>query len=95
MVRLTAVEPLDRFRLRLIYTDGAEGVVDLSDLAGRGVFALWNEPGAFASARLTTSGAVAWGDEDEIDLCPDALYRRLIGHLPPGVREGVSADAHA
>jgi hypothetical protein len=95
VIRVTAIEPLDHFRLRLTYADGTEGVVDLSDLAGRGVFALWNEPGAFESARLTASGTVAWGDEDEIDLCPDALYQRLTGHLPPGVREGVEAAAHA
>jgi hypothetical protein len=95
MIRLTAVEPLERFRLRLAYADGAEGVVDLSDLAGRGVFALWNEPGTFEAVRVTPSGAVAWGDEDEVDLCPDALYRRLTGHLPPDVREGAEATAHA
>jgi len=95
MIRITAAEPLSHFRLRLTYTDGTEGVVDLSDLAGRGVFALWNEPGTFEAVRLTASGTVAWGKEAELDLCPDALYQRLTGHLPPDVRDGIEAGVHA
>ncbi|HLT46649.1 MAG TPA: DUF2442 domain-containing protein [Rubricoccaceae bacterium] len=95
MARITAAEPLSHFRLRLTYTDGTEGVVDLSYLAGRGVFALWDEPGVFEAVRVTPSGSVAWGAEEEVDLCPDALYQKLTGHLPPDVREGIAADTHA
>jgi len=46
MLRPTEVTPLPGFRLRLRYTDGTEGEVDLSHLAGRGVFRLWDSPGA-------------------------------------------------
>lgn len=40
-IRPTAVEPRDGYRLWLCYSDGSAGEVDLSHLAGRGVFAAW------------------------------------------------------
>ena len=74
---ITAVKCMEGFRLWLRFSDGTEGVADLSDLAGRGVFSAWNKPGVFAQAAVTEFGAVAWGDA--IDLCPDALYLRVTG----------------
>jgi hypothetical protein len=92
--KITATKALDGFRLWLRFSDGLEGIADLSDLAGRGVFAAWNTPGTFAKVVVTDSGAVAW--PDEIDLCPDALYLRVTGKSPedlfPTLRE---LPAHA
>ena len=39
MVRPIKVEPLSRYRLRVRYADGVEGIIDLSGQVGRGVFA--------------------------------------------------------
>jgi hypothetical protein len=47
--RITHVEPRDPYRVWIRFEDGLEGEEDLSDLAGRGVFRSWLEPGAFAS----------------------------------------------
>jgi hypothetical protein len=77
MPRPTAVQPLPGFRIQLRYDDGVEGVVDLSDLAGRGVFEAWNDSAFFESVRLSPHGAIQWGSN--IDLCPDAMYLRLTG----------------
>jgi hypothetical protein len=74
------VKALDRYRLWLRYSDGVEGIVDLSDFAGDGVFALWNDYQAFAAVHIGTSGEITWNDE--VDLCPDALYLRLTGKQP-------------
>lgn len=68
---------MDGFRLWLKYEDGIEGIVDLSDLAGRGVFEAWSEENVFEAVTISESGAVVW--PGEIDLCPDALYTRLTG----------------
>jgi hypothetical protein len=78
--KIIAVKPLAGFHLWLRFSDGIEGVADLSDLAGRGVFSAWNTPGAFAEVKVTEFGAVAWGNE--IDLCPDTLYLRVTGKTP-------------
>ena len=79
MTRPTAVAPLagEGYRIWLRYSDGVAGEVDLSELAGRGVFSAWKDRAFFESVRLAEGGAIAWGDN--IDLCPDALYLRLTG----------------
>ena len=71
------VKALSNFRIWLRYEDGMEGEIDLSDLAGRGVFAAWNDPAFFQSVRLGSHGAIEWASE--IDVCPDAMYLRLTG----------------
>jgi hypothetical protein len=38
MYKVEDVKPLPEYRLRMRYSDGIEGVVDLSHLAGKGVF---------------------------------------------------------
>lgn len=77
MIRPTEVEPRDGFRIWLRYQDGAMGEIDLSHLAGRGVFEVWNERACFEAERLAPSGGIAWSDE--IELRPDAPYLPLTG----------------
>ena len=77
------VKPLTNFRIWLRYEDGTEGTIDLSDVAGRGVFAAWNDPAFFRSVRLGSHGAIEWGAD--IDICPDAMYLRLTGKSPEDV----------
>lgn len=72
MRRVKTVRVLDGYRLLLVFDDGRTGVVDLSHLAGKGVFALWTDRSAFESVRIGPSGERVWADT--IDLCPDALY---------------------
>ncbi len=85
----TDVKPLDNYRIWVKYSDGVEGIADLSHLSGRGVFALWNDYQQFRHVRIGPSGELAWSDE--IDLCPDALYLRITGKKPeelfPALRE--------
>ena len=80
MKKIIEARALDNFRLWLRFSDGYEGVADLSDLAGKGVFTAWSTPGNFDKVKATDFGAVAWGDE--IDLCPDDLYLRATGKRP-------------
>ncbi|MDE2991157.1 MAG: DUF2442 domain-containing protein [Chloroflexota bacterium] len=75
--RPTDVEARAGHRLWLRYIDGTDGEVDLSHLAGRGVFKLWDSPGCFETARIAPTGGIAWGDD--VELCPDALFLRLTG----------------
>jgi hypothetical protein len=89
MFRLAEVRAREGYRLWLRYADGTEGEVDLSDLAGRGVFRAWADRRVFESVQIDESGAVAW--PGEIDLCPDALYLRLTGQAPEEVFAGLKA----
>ncbi|MSQ72092.1 MAG: DUF2442 domain-containing protein [Betaproteobacteria bacterium] len=94
MFKPVEVKALPEYRLWLRYADGAQGEVDLSDLAGKGVFRLWNEYSAFEGVHIGRHHEIAW--RDGIELCPDALYLRLTGKTPeevfPNLRE-ISVNA--
>ena len=83
------VKPLDKYRLWVKFSDGVEGIVDLSEFAGRGVFALWNDYREFERVHIGPGGELAWGEQ--IDMCPDAVYLRVTGKRPeelfPKLRE--------
>ena len=63
MVRPVEVRPLVPYRIWLRYQDGSEGEVDLSHLAGRGVFTAWEQEGVFAQVKLGSHGQVEWPGE--------------------------------
>jgi hypothetical protein len=74
-VKIVEAIALSAFRLKLKFDNGESGIVDLSSLVGRGVFAAWQQPGVFEQVAITDVGAVEW--PSEIDLCPDALYLQM------------------
>jgi hypothetical protein len=82
MIRPVEVRPLARYRIWLRYQDGTEGEVDLSHLAGKGVFTVWEQESVFAGVTLGPHGQIEW--PGEVDLCPDAIYLRLTGKRPEG-----------
>ena len=75
MIRPVEVKPRDGFRIWIRYDDGASGVVDLSSLAGRGVFTAWNDRRCFEDVHIAPHGGIAW--RNDLELCPDALRLRL------------------
>ena len=79
MIRPTEVKPLQDHKIWLRYEDGSSGEVDLSHHVGRGVFQAWDIPGFFATVRITDYGSIAWGNSDDLELCPNDLYLRLTG----------------
>lgn len=85
------VIPRDGYKVFLRFNDGSEGVVDLSSLAGRGVFAAWLEPSHFRQVRVSASGGIEW--PGELDLCPDALYLQMTGKSPEDLFPALRKDA--
>lgn len=77
MPKPTDVKALPNHRLWLRYDDGVEGEVDLSDLAGRGVFEPLTGAAYFAAVHLGAHGAIQWSSS--LDLCPDAMDSGLTG----------------
>jgi Protein of unknown function (DUF2442) len=75
-----AVKPLENYRVWLRFSDGVEGIADLSEFSGKGVFKMWDVEVAFRNVRVGEGGGIEWGDQ--IDLCPDALYLRVTGKTP-------------
>jgi hypothetical protein len=88
------VKPGPDYRIWIKFDDGTHGEIDLSDLAGRGVFQSWGDRGVFEQVRVDESGAVVW--PGEIDLCPDALYLRLTGKTVEDLFPGLdTTSVHA
>jgi len=77
------VRPLPGHKIWVRYSDGAEGEVDLSDLAGRGVFEIWNRSGEFEKVHIGPAHAISWNDQ--VELCPDSVYLRLTGKSPEDI----------
>jgi hypothetical protein len=80
MIRPISVSALPNYRIRVAFSDGAGGTVDLSHLAGQGVFKAWKDERFFAGVHLGPGRQIRWSEE--IELCPDAVYLWLTGRIP-------------
>jgi len=75
--RISAVECLSDYRLKVCFIDGTEGTVAMAALIfdeDAGVFAALRDPAIFAQV-VVEMGAVAW--PGDIDLAPDAMYEEI------------------
>lgn len=94
MRQVRKITVLGQYRVELVFDDGVQGTVDLSALVGKGVFSLWGNPVAFQRVRIGPSGELVW--DDQIDLCPDALYLKVTGKKPKDIFPALRRErAHA
>ncbi len=69
--------PLLDYKLDLTFTDGKNGIVDLSYLVGKGVFTKWIDYEKFSKVSINTvTKTVSW--TDDIDLDPISLKNKII-----------------
>lgn len=93
MPNLVSVAALPNYCVQLTYDDGAAGQVDLSHLAGQGVFSAWLDSKSFGQVKLGEFGELNWGNG--IELCPDALYLQLTGKSSEEVLLPTQLNSHA
>ena len=81
------VKPLDGYRLKLRFEDGAEGVIDVAQLVPlTGVFAALRDRSEFASVRVNPElGTICWPGGADLD--PDVLYSLVTGKALPSHEE--------
>jgi hypothetical protein len=79
MWRVVSVEPISGYRLRVVFADGVQGEVDLSDRLFGLVFEPLRDLDLFQQADIDEFGAVCW--PNGADLAPDALYETLAGAI--------------
>ena len=72
--KITQLEVLPNYRLNVVFRDGTNGIVDLSDEPFDGVFAPFADPSFFEQASLE-EGVVIW--PGGLDIAPDAMYREI------------------
>jgi len=92
MQDVVEVQPLDGYRLRLRFEDGAVGEVDVAELVTfQGVFAPLTEKSAFDQVYVDADlGTVAWPGGADLD--PDVLYSLAMGQPLPDFRPQWAAD---
>lgn len=93
MIKVVEAIPQDGFKIRLRFSDGVDGIADLSDLAGRGVTSGWTDRDVYESVTITDAGAVEW--PGGVDLCADSLYLRVTGKRPEDLFPNLAARADA
>jgi hypothetical protein len=75
MERVVKVKALEGFRLKVEFSDGTQGVVELKDRLFGPVFEPLRDAKLFAQVTIDDFGAIAW--PGGADLAPDALYAQL------------------
>ena len=73
------VSPGQGYTIHIEFSDGNSGDVDLSEWVGRGIFRRWKNREFFESVHIDDRKAVAWGDQDDMDVCADTIYMMLTG----------------
>jgi hypothetical protein len=69
--RVTAVEAMDGYRVRLSFTNGEKKLFDMTPYLDKGIFRELVDTSYFKSVRVC-AGSICWPHEQ--DLCPDTLY---------------------
>lgn len=90
-VDVSQVKVLNGYRVELTFTDGTRGVLDLeNDIVGKG--GVWKPLESFDYFRKVRVnpelGTITW--PNEVDYCPDVLYRRVTGKPIPFARPAES-----
>ena len=67
------------YSIEVEFEDGINGIVDLSEFIGTGIFSILKDPLQFAKV-YTTGYSVAWSDDLEIDAAN--IYSELTGKDP-------------
>lgn len=78
--RVSRVDVLPGFRLRVRFNDDTEGMVDMAEFVhspAAGVFAALRDENRFLEAKVIL-GAVTW--PGDLDLAPDAMHRAIKEH---------------
>ena len=88
--KILEAKPLDGYKVWLKFADGTTGEVDLSHLAGKGVFAFWNDYENFKKVSVENGRRLAWSDDIDIDA--DSLYMRLTGKTPEELFPALKED---
>ena len=72
------VKPLEDYHIWIKYADNVNGKIDLSHLAGHGIFKAWDDETLFNKVYIDEeTDAIAWNET--IELCHNTLYLQLIG----------------
>ena len=86
MLEITAAEHLGGHRIRVCFSNGERGTVDLSDSLWVPMFEPLKEPTVFQRFELSPIlHTIRW--ENDADLAPEFLYEKMVEHRGADGRE--------
>src|SRR5688572_29611633 len=91
--KILEARPRKDYKIWLKFDDDTAGEVDLSHLAGKGVFVFWDDYDNFKKVAIENSRWLSWSDE--IDLDADALYLKLTGKRPEELFPSLKEESYA
>ena len=81
---VTSVEPTGDYRLRVGFSDGKSGEVDLEEHLWGPAFEKLRDPAYFREVRIDPrSRTLTW--PNGVDTAPETLYRQAVGESSPAV----------
>jgi hypothetical protein len=89
---IVEVHPLDDYRLRIRFEDGAEGVIDVDQLVPfSGVFEPLRDRNEFLSVYVNADlGTICWPSGADLD--PDVLYSLVTGQALPSYEKAAKSE---
>ncbi|MDE0068240.1 MAG: DUF2442 domain-containing protein [Caldilineaceae bacterium] len=67
------------YTIFVAYSNGQRGEVDLSAWSDKEAFRRWKERKFFESVHVNGRKAIAWGKDEDLDVCADTIYMMLTG----------------
>ena len=83
MIRVASVSAGRGYTLKLAFTDGTGGTLDLSSRLFGPMFEPPRDPAEFSQVRVDDYGTVCW--PNGADLAPDALYKTISSRADPRI----------
>lgn len=74
---ILSIDPLEDFKIRIVFSDGVEGVADLSGMLKYPVMRKLTDPKFFKSVKLVDGRYLEW--DNNIDMCWHTLYEQITG----------------
>src|SRR5438270_84066 len=91
MLEVTAAEALGGYRLRISFSNGEEGMVDLTDALWGPMFEPLKDPAIFQRFELSpVLHTIQW--ENDADFAPEYLYAKMIEQRDAADRSGHSTS---
>ncbi len=71
------VKAIEKYRIWVQFDNGISGEADISDVAGKGIFKLWDKGNTFNRVFINReTDGIAWNEE--LEICPETIYLQIL-----------------
>ena len=89
--KIKSIQAVEKYKLKIVFQDGISGPYDVSNLARKGVFKIWDSGNSFFEVFVNPeSGAISWPGDIDIDtinvycsikgISPEKYFQNKIDH---------------